>query len=91
MTEHVRTLTRRGNMNVPSEVRRLLAVETGDQIAFVVADGEVRLVAARARLDAAFGSVKPLAGELADEFDAQIHLAKEERAERTMMKMVRGE
>lgn len=87
MAEHIRTLTTRSQVSVPAEVQQLLGVAAGDQVTFIIKDGEVRLVSARATLESVFGSIKPLLGEHADDFDAQIRLAKEERAEQAMKEL----
>lgn len=44
MDEHYSVITRKGQVTVPAEVRRRLKLERGDRIAFVVHDGDVRLV-----------------------------------------------
>jgi len=63
------TITSKGQVTVPAEVRRHLGVQTGDKIAFVLLpDGEVEIKAPRypdvASLRGAAGSLsRPLAWE----------------------------
>ena len=60
MKEIITTMTQRGQVTVPSEVRRLLGLKPRDKVAFSIEDDEVRLTPARFTLESAFGSVKPL-------------------------------
>ena len=90
MKQIVTSMTQRGQVSVPVEVQRLLGLRPRDKVAFVIEDNVVRLVSAREALEAVFGSVKPLSGSNASDFDQQVRLAKEERAERTV-KELRGE
>ncbi len=87
MKEIVTTLTQRGQITVPAEVRRLLGVKAHDQLAFQIEDGQVRLAPASFTLASAFGSVqarRPVA-----DIDQEIQAAKEEKAERTVRKLKR--
>jgi len=52
------TLTTKGQVTIPVELRRLLGLNPGDQVGFVVEDGEVRLVRREHRVEAAFGICK---------------------------------
>jgi AbrB family looped-hinge helix DNA binding protein len=69
MKEIVSTITSKGQVTIPVEVRRYLGVGTNDKVAFVIGDeGEVQLKAPRystiASLRGAAGSLKkPLAKE----------------------------
>lgn len=83
MSLHVTTLTQRSQVTVPAEVRRVLGLEPRDKVAFAVLDGEVRLRPLKYMLESVAGSLPPLHDGPQD-FDEQIRLAKEERAERTM-------
>ena len=80
MKEFVTTVTQRGQVTIPAEVRRLLGLKPHDKVAFTIDDGEVRIVPVAFTAASAFSSVKPI-GDFSD-FDEQIRDAKEERAER---------
>lgn len=82
MKELVTTMTERGQITVPAEVRRLLGLKPRDKVAFTINDGEVRIVPVAFTARSAFSSVQPI-GEFTD-FDEQIEDAKEERAERSV-------
>jgi AbrB family looped-hinge helix DNA binding protein len=53
------TLTKKSQVTLPKQVREVLEVGPGDQIAFEVKGGEVKVHALRSVLDANYGSVKP--------------------------------
>jgi AbrB family looped-hinge helix DNA binding protein len=53
------TLTIKGQVTIPAEVRRRMGLKPGDRVGFVLGDGEVRLVRQETRIEAAFGLVKP--------------------------------
>lgn len=52
------TLTRKGQVTIPAEVRRHLGLHPGDQVGFVMDGEEVRLVRSESRIEAAFGICK---------------------------------
>lgn len=43
MREHLTRVTRKGQITVPIEVRRVLGLQEGDNVAVLVADGQVTL------------------------------------------------
>ena len=43
MKEHVSTLTRKGQVTIPVEIRRALALKEGDKVAFELEGDKVRL------------------------------------------------
>jgi AbrB family looped-hinge helix DNA binding protein len=53
------TLTSKGQVTIPADVRRRLGLRPGDRVAFVVDGDEVRLVRKESRVEAAFGLCKP--------------------------------
>lgn len=76
----IRTVTAKGQVTIPVEVRRLLKVEPQSQIIFRITDGKVELLPVPMTLEQAFGSVKPRKRpEDWAEIDA---VAAQERAER---------
>jgi antitoxin PrlF len=78
MKQITTTITQRGQVTIPAEVRRVLGLEPSDKVTFVIDDATVRLTTAEFTLESAFGSVSPLP-DIAD-LDEQISAAKEERA-----------
>ena len=83
MNLFVTTLTHRSQVTIPAEVRRVLGLKPRDKVAFAVEGGEVRLRPVKHSLESVAGSLPPLHDGPQD-FDEQIRLAKDERAERTM-------
>lgn len=88
MKEILATITQRGQITVPAEVRRLLGAKTGDKLAFQIEGTEVRLAPAAMTLESAFGSVKPLTHP--EEFARIEEIAKAEHVARTLAKMRDG-
>ena len=78
MKELVTTMTQRGQITVPSEVRRLLGLKPRDKVAFTIDGDDVRLVPVSFTATSAYGSVEPLADS--DDFEEQVRRAKDERA-----------
>lgn len=83
MKELVTTMTQRGQITVPAEIRHLLGLKPRDKVAFAVEDGEVRLIPVSFTVASAYGSVEPV-GDEGDDFEQQIRSAKEERAAATV-------
>lgn len=81
MREIVTTMTQRGQITVPSEVRRLLGLKPRDKVAFTIENGVVRLVPVAFTAASAYGSVEPRGAT--DDIDEQIRHAKLERADAT--------
>jgi antitoxin PrlF len=52
------TLTTKGQVTIPADVRRRLGLHPGDLVAFIVDGDEVRLVRREKRIEAAFGICK---------------------------------
>jgi AbrB family looped-hinge helix DNA binding protein len=67
MRELRSTLTSKGQVTIPVEVRRLLGLEPHDKVAFVVDDGQVRVERARSVAERTAGIFKsdlpPLSAE----------------------------
>ena len=59
MSEFVTTVTQKGQVTIPGELRKALNIRPKDKIAFELTDGEVRLRPMRSRLTAGYGAVKP--------------------------------
>ncbi len=87
MKELVTTMTERGQVTVPAEVRRLLGLRPRDKVAFTIEDGEVRIKPVEFTVETAYRSVKRLHPELS--VDETIELAKEEWVDEMVEKVVR--
>lgn len=59
MAEHLSTITRKGQVTIPAEIRRALHLKEGDSVTWRQEGNEVRLLPARFTLESAFGSVEP--------------------------------
>lgn len=66
------TLTTKGQVTIPAELRKRLGLHPGDQVGFVVEDGEVRLVRRERRVEAAFGIVKAKVSVTDDQMEQAI-------------------
>jgi AbrB family looped-hinge helix DNA binding protein len=81
MGEIVTTMTQRGQVTVPAEVRRLLGLKPKDKVAFEVGeDGRVIIRRPKFTLETAFGSVKPI--NRPEDFEQIVRDVREERVER---------
>lgn len=85
MREFVTTITQRGQVTIPAEVRRLLGANPRDKIAFRVEGDTVRLVPVELTLEQVFGSVTPL--QRPEDFDERSRAAKEEKVQRTLQEL----
>ena len=62
MQEQLTVVTRKGQITVPAEIRRLLSIKEGDKVALSVRDLAAREVSLRpvtSVADATFGSIQP--------------------------------
>jgi AbrB family looped-hinge helix DNA binding protein len=88
MREFVSSVTSKGQVTIPVDVRRQLGVNTPDKIAFVVDDsGQVTLRPVRLTVQALRGIVPALPGREAADFEDQIEEAMEEEADRIVAEM----
>lgn len=88
MKEILATMTGRGQVTVPAEVRRLLGTKSGDKVAFQIEDGCVRLAPATMTLERAYRSVTPLGRP--EEFKRIEQEAKAEHVSRQIHKLQRS-
>ena len=58
--EHATTVTSKGQVTIPGEIRRALNIKPKDKVAFELVDGEVRLRPMKSAVLATYGTVKPL-------------------------------
>lgn len=57
--EHIRTVTTKGQVTIPVEIRRLLGVKPQDKVVFRITDGKVELRPSKMTLESTFGAVTP--------------------------------
>lgn len=60
MSEYVTTVTQKGQVTIPGELRKALKIKPRDKVAFALVDGEARLRPVRSVVETTFGAVKPL-------------------------------
>lgn len=84
MREFVSTISSKGQVTIPADVRRQLGVDAADKISFVLTDeGKVELRPTRFTLDSVLGSIDALPNESVD-LDREIEEAVEEGIARKM-------
>jgi antitoxin PrlF len=83
--EHLRTVTKKGQVTIPLAVRQLLGVNPYDRVTFRVTDGRVELLPSRITLEAAYGAVRPRSRP--ENWGAVRRQAHEERAQRQASKL----
>jgi AbrB family looped-hinge helix DNA binding protein len=89
MKEFVSTVSSKGQVTIPADVRRRLGVSSADKVAFVLTDeGKVELRPARYSLESVLGSLDALPNETPD-LDAEIEIAAEEAAAQRMRRLDR--
>ncbi|MBI2936404.1 MAG: AbrB/MazE/SpoVT family DNA-binding domain-containing protein [Chloroflexi bacterium] len=59
MDHYTTTVTSKGQVTIPGELRRVLKIKPKDRVAFELANGELRLQPVGSRIMAGYGSVKP--------------------------------
>ena len=52
------TITVKGQVTIPVEIRRLLNLQAGDQVAFIIDNDRIALERRERRIEAAFGLLK---------------------------------
>ena len=87
MRWYVASVTRRGQVTIPADIRRLLGTKERPKVVFQVEDGEVRVVPVEMTLEETFGSVTPL--NRPEDFKELSRIAKDEKAQRTIEEMQR--
>ena len=60
MKEIVATMTQKGQVTIPVEIRHLLGLKAKDKVAFSIDEGNIRLAPAKYTLENVFGVVKPI-------------------------------
>jgi AbrB family looped-hinge helix DNA binding protein len=79
------SITERGQITVPAEIRKLLGLEKKGQVSFIVENGVVTLRRPSLTWREVGGSIKPM--NMPEDWEARIREAKEEKAERTIREM----
>ena len=79
------SVTQRGQVTIPAEVRRQLGVEPPMKVLFIVEDGTVMIERPQYTLQTAFGSVKPL--NRPEDFKELSRRARDEKAMRDLRKL----
>ncbi len=88
MKEITASITQRGQVTIPAEVRRLLGIKPRGKVTFRIEADQVRLVPPAFTLETAYGSVTPL--EKPEDFEKISRAVKEERARRVIGRMQSG-
>ena len=60
MAEYVTTVTQKGQVTIPGELRKALKIKHKDRVAFKLVDGELLLRRVESAVLASYGAVKPL-------------------------------
>jgi AbrB family looped-hinge helix DNA binding protein len=90
MKEIRASVTRRGQVTIPAEVRRHLGVKTPDKVAFVLGEnGTVTLKPYESAFLKLAGTLRPLRGGTSVDFEAEIADAIDEEMERQVEKLRR--
>jgi AbrB family looped-hinge helix DNA binding protein len=59
MEENLATITTKGQVTIPAEIRKALGLKPRDKVVFTLNQGEVKLEPSSSALRAGFGAVKP--------------------------------
>ncbi len=79
MKEYVSSVSPKGQITIPQEIRRILGVKPKDRVRFTLEDGEVKISPAASDLGALYQAVPALARRLS--VAEMIEIAHEEQAE----------
>jgi AbrB family looped-hinge helix DNA binding protein len=79
MHQVLTTITKKGQVTIPIEIRHSQGLGPGDKVAFVVEAGEVKVKPVKSALDRSFGAIKPR--KRPEDFDELERLAEEAMAE----------
>lgn len=89
MKQYDTTVTQRGQVTLPAEVRRILGVAPRDKVTFQVESDDVRILSPRHTLESVYNSVRPRKEYEGRDIDDLIKLANEENARAVVGKMKR--
>ncbi|MBI4319588.1 MAG: AbrB/MazE/SpoVT family DNA-binding domain-containing protein [Chloroflexi bacterium] len=79
MNQPLTTMTRKGQVTIPVNIRRSLGLAPGDKVAFVVDQGEVKVRPVKSAVERSFGAVR--ARNRPEDFQELERLAEEAIAE----------
>ena len=82
----IRSVTQKGQVTIPAQIRRLLGIESRDRVVFSVRDGQVIVSAVTETLRSAFGALEPL--NRPEDFQALRDQAIEDKVARTLEEMI---
>lgn len=85
--EHIRTLTTKGQVTIPVEVRRFLGVKPHDRVVFRISNGRVEIRPPTMSLEETFGSVTPM--NRPEDFKKLREIAVEEHVQKIIEEMQR--
>ncbi len=78
MKEFLSSVSPKGQITIPLEIRQQLGIKPKDKVAFIVEDGEVRIAPAKSRLQASYQAVPAL--KQPRSLEEMIDIAHEEQA-----------
>jgi len=82
------TVTSKGQVTIPIEIRRYMGLEPSDRVTFVVTEaGDVVLRSARSTIERLRGIVSAIPGDSTQDFDAQLRDAMEDFVDRTVAEL----
>lgn len=87
MKEIMRTVTQKGQVTIPFEIRNILGLKTRDKVIFKIDNDNIRLASAKYTLETAYGAVKPLNN--VEDFKKLKQIAIEEHVEKVIKEMKR--
>lgn len=90
MSEYTATLSSKGQLTLPSAVRKRLGLHTGDQISIVIEGDRVELQRIHHTIDSVRGSIPVLPGVETGDFDNLIDEAMEKHATEFIERMRLG-
>lgn len=90
MREITATISSKGQVTVPVEVRRQLGVGPHDKLSFIIDEAGVHMRPPRFSLESVFGSMDPLSGTTTEDFEQQIEEAMEDHADSVVRKLQRS-
>jgi len=87
MKQYITSVTKRGQVTLPAEVRRLLGTKPKDKVTFLVDGKQICLGPVAFTLESAYGSVRP--SQRPEDFAEVARLAKADKVERAVRKLRR--
>lgn len=79
MNQPLTTITKKGQVTIPVQIRHSMGLTPGDKVAFIIDRGEVKVRRVKSALDRSFGAIKPR--KRPEDFEELERLAEEAMAE----------